>query len=64
MADGFYRIVLDYAVGGIEVRGGRVTEEVAPIFGWMIGKPATTVASWVKRKGGSMDLTAAQMELG
>lgn len=63
MADGFYRIVLPYAVGGIEVRGGLVTDEVAPIFGWMIGKQATTVASWVKRKNGTVELVGAQGSL-
>jgi hypothetical protein len=58
--DGFYRIVLDWAVGGIEVRGGRVTDEVAPIFEWMKGKTALTVHRWVKGKGGSMELVATQ----
>ena len=61
MPDGFYRIVLDYACGGIEVRDGKVTDEVAPIFGWMTGKPAPTVHRWVKGKGGSMELVGAQM---
>lgn len=60
MGDGFYRIVLPYAVGGIEVRDGRVTDEVAPIFKWMKGKTPLAVHRWVKSKGGSMELVAAQ----
>ena len=41
---------LPYATYGIAVSGG-VVVYAAPIARWMIGKPETFVADWLRRKG-------------
>lgn len=41
---------LPYATYGIAVKDGKVVD-AAPIAAWMIGKPETEVAAWLRRKG-------------
>jgi len=49
-----YRIVLSYAVFGIEEQGGKVVE-AAPIGAWMVGKSLEFVREWVKGKRGTIE---------
>jgi hypothetical protein len=52
------RVVLPYAVYGIEVMEGRVVD-AAPIAHWMIGKSENYCKTWVLQKGGEwQDLDA------
>lgn len=43
-------VSLPYATYGIEVEDGKVVD-AAPIAKWMIGKPETEVAAWLRKKG-------------
>ena len=49
-----YRIVLSYAVYGIEVHAGKVVD-AAPMGEWMVGKNIEYIKRWVRRKGGTME---------
>lgn len=49
-----YRVILDYACGGIVVvTNGRVTD-APPIYQWMIGKTFTSVKASVIKRGGQI----------
>lgn len=47
-----YRIVLPYAVAGVEVADG-IVRRAAPILRWTVGKRIEQVATWVRGKRGT-----------
>ena len=57
----FIRVVLPYAVFGIEARDGKVVE-AAPIAHWMIGKDTALVRAWIAKKGGTHEVLLIKEE--
>jgi hypothetical protein len=50
-----YRVVLPYAVFGIEGRGNTVIE-AAPIGRWMVGRSLEYISAWLSRKKGKLEV--------
>lgn len=63
MRDGFYQAQWNGVTAGFEVRGGKVTDETAPILKWTRQKPALTLARWVGSKGGTVCLVTEYVSL-
>ena len=54
--DIWYKISLSYATFYVRTQNS-VVLEAAPIGKWMEGKSIGTVEKWVKKKGGSVNVT-------
>ncbi len=54
MTDGFYRVVLPYAVYGVEVRNGLIFDS-APIAKWSVRSTLDHFNEWVQGKGGVIE---------
>jgi len=50
----WYRVVLPYAVFGIEATSDGLVTQSAPIGKWMVGKPLGVIMDWVENKGGKV----------
>lgn len=54
MSNELWQATLPHLCAGVLVNRDGVIVRAAPILAWSLGKPLTTLASWIKPKGGTL----------
>jgi len=57
-----FQVTTSYFCCGLVVRGDVVTDDVAPIMSWTVGKCRAEIRKWIAKKGGTIKFVSSWEE--